>query len=172
MSILDVMPNKKALRGFTLIELLLVVTVLSLLAVAVFVGLNPAKRLIDTKNAKRTSDVDTVLSAIHESIIDNNGTYPTGLSAGMNEKQIGNSTGGVPTCIIATAGCSVTTNTDCVDLTQGAQNLSKYIKTYPIDPTTTYNASTSGYTVKVDSNGIVTVRACGAEGGSIIYASR
>ena len=43
----------KRLQGFTLIEILLVVAMISILAVAVFVALNPAKRIIDSKNARR-----------------------------------------------------------------------------------------------------------------------
>jgi prepilin-type N-terminal cleavage/methylation domain-containing protein len=156
-------------KGFTLIELLLVVTILSLLAVTVLVSLNPATRLRDTKNARRTQDVTTILSAIHQSIVDNKGSFPDGLTVGMSEKQLGNSTGGTPTCAVATGGCSVAGASDCVDLTTGTQNLSAYLKSIPIDPagTPAYDASVSGYSVKVDTNGIVTVRACGSEGTSI-----
>jgi prepilin-type N-terminal cleavage/methylation domain-containing protein len=157
--------------AFTLIELLLVVAIISLLSVAVFVALNPAQRLSDTKNAKRSIDVDTILSAIHQSIVDNKGTFPTGLSSGMNEKQLGNGTSG---CTINTGGCAVAGDTDCVNLMAGGQNLQQYMKENPIDPVGSpkYNASTSGYSVKVDTNGIVTVRSCGADSGQTIYVSR
>ena len=161
---------KRVRRGFTLIELLLVVTIISLLSVAVFVALNPAQRLRDTKNARRTADIDTILSAIHQSIVDDKGTYPTGLSAGMDEMQVGNGTSG---CVIATGGCAVAGATDCVDLMSGANNLTAYLKAIPVDPdgSPTYTASASGYSVVVDANGIVTITACGAE-GTTIYASR
>jgi prepilin-type N-terminal cleavage/methylation domain-containing protein len=161
---------KRGRDGFTLIELLLVVAIISLLSVAVFTSLNPSQRLSDTKNARRATDVDTLLNAIHQSIVDNKGTYPTGLSAGMDEKQTGNGTAG---CTVATGGCAVAGATDCVDLLVGSQNLARYMKDVPVDPegAPTYNASTSGYSVKVDANGIVTVRACGADGQQI-YASR
>ncbi|KKT58196.1 MAG: hypothetical protein UX91_C0004G0063 [Candidatus Amesbacteria bacterium GW2011_GWB1_47_19] len=159
--------NKR--RGFTLIELLLVVTIISLLAVAVFVALNPAQRLKDTKNARRTSDVDTILSAIHQSIIDNKGNYPTKMPAAGTEVQLGTAVAG---CAIATGGCAVAA-TACVDLmlATDARNLTKYLKELPLDPDGTVASNMSGYSVVVDTNGIVTVRACGAE-GTTVYASR
>jgi prepilin-type N-terminal cleavage/methylation domain-containing protein len=160
------MEGKK--RGFTLIELLLVVTIISLLAVAVFVALNPAKRLQDTKNARRTSDVDTILSAIHQSIVDTKGRLPTGLSLGMAERQIGT---GVAGCAIATGGCAVVGDASCVNL---VTPLAAYLKAMPIDPDggPTYTADLTGYSVEVDTNGIVTVKACGSEGTAEIYSSR
>jgi prepilin-type N-terminal cleavage/methylation domain-containing protein len=156
-------------KGFTLMELLLVVTIISLLAVAVFVALNPAQRLIDTKNARRTTDVDTILSAIHQSIIDDRGTYPTGLSAGMAERQIGTAGTG---CAIATGGCNVT-NAACLNLLGGGANdLSPYLSNVPIDPNLSSSSTRTGYSVVVNTNGIVTIRACEAEGGVTISASR
>lgn len=156
--------------GFTLIELLIVITIITALAVAVFAALNPAQRLKDARDARRTSDVDTLLTAIHQSIVDNKGTYPAGLSAGMVETQIGTSTG-TPSCVISTGGCSVAA-TACVDLTSP---LAKYLKTIPVDPSggTTYSSIKTGYSVIVDTNGLVTVRACGGENpSSLISASR
>jgi prepilin-type N-terminal cleavage/methylation domain-containing protein len=166
---LSLMPNKNLKSGFTLIELLLVVTILSLLAVAVFVSLNPLQRIKDAKNARRSSDAETILSAIHESIIDNRGTLPTNIaSVGTTNKMLGTATTG---CNVATAsGCYVPQSQDCVNLMTGTQNLSAYIKSVPIDPTGgSYTAALTGYTVQVDANGIVTVESCGdlADGGSI-----
>lgn len=147
-------------KGFTLIEILLVVAMISVLAVAVFVALNPAKRLIDSKNARRQSDVDTILSAVHQFIVDNRGVFPTNMPATNAESQLGTAGSG---CAIATGGCAVTAAA-CVDLMTGATNLSSYLKTMPIDPTTsTYTAAETGYSIVRDTNGIVTVRACGSE---------
>jgi len=165
--------HKRSLHegGFTLIELLIVITIIATLAVTVFVALNPAQRLKDAKDARRTSDVDTILTAIHAYIVDNKGNYPTGLSAGMVEKQLGTSTG-VPTCVISTGGCSVAAAADCVNLTTP---LNKYLKSMPVSPDSgsiTYSPATTGYSVIVDANGIVTIRACGTEGAIPIAASR
>ena|SRR3989344_3794677 len=152
-------------KGFTLIELLLVIGIISVLAVVVFVALNPAQRFKDARDARRTSDVDTILSAVHTSIIDNKGTLPTGLTAGMSEAQLGTAASG---CAVATGGCAVTTAA-CLDL---ATPLVKYLKTIPIDPSLTSASTKTNYSVVVDSNGIVTVKACGTEGTTNISASR
>lgn len=157
-----ILQNKK--KGFTLIELLVVVTILSILAVTVFVALNPSKRIKDAKDARRASDIDTILTAVHESIVDNKGTLPTGLTTGMVEKQLGTAVTG---CAIATGTCSVAGATDCVDLTTP---LVKYLKSIPIDPSGT--AALTGYSIIVDANNIVTIKACDVENSASLTISR
>lgn len=154
-------------KGFTLIELLLVIAIIAALAITVFSALNPSQRLKDSHDARRTADVDTLLTSIHESIIDNKGTLPTGLSTGMAETQLGTGASG---CAIATGGCSVVA-TACVDLTTP---MVKYLKSIPVDPLggVTYTAAKTGYSVTVDANNIVTIKACGTEGSTNISASR
>lgn len=155
-------------KGFTLIELLIVIVIISTLAVTVFVALNPAQRLKDARDAKRTSDVDNILSAIHQAIIDNKGTLPTNLPAVGVEAQLGT---GVA-CTNTLGGCN--TGDTCVNLMLGTINLSKYLKSMPIDPIggTTYDPTKTGYSVVVDTNGLVTVRACAREGTVDIFSSR
>lgn len=168
------MNKKRKQSGFTLIELLIVVTILTVLAVSVFVALNPSQRLIDAKNARRTSDVDTILTAIHESIVDNKGSNPTNLPAAGDERQLGTGS----SCTLNSIGGCLANNVTCADLTAGAQNLNPYLKSIPIDPiTTTYNATKTGYAVLRDSNGIVTIKSCAAENATgspaiNIWASR
>src|SRR6266576_1072917 len=159
--------TKKLNKGFTLIELLVVITIIAALAVTVFVALNPSQRLKDSRDARRTSDVDTILTAVHEYIVDNKGSYPPGLSAGMPEVQLGTGTSG---CAISTGACS-TLNAACADI---ATSSAKYIKSAPIDPlgSPTYVAAKTGYNLQVDANGLVTVKACGTEGASSIQSSR
>lgn len=152
-------------RGFTLIELLIVIAIIATLAVVVFVALNPAQRFKDTRDARRVSDVNTILTAIHASIIDNKGTLPTGLSTGMSEVQLGTAGSG---CAVATGGCSVTASA-CTDLTTP---LTKYLKTIPIDPSLASTSTETNYSVVVDANNIVTVKACGTEGTTNISVSR
>ena len=159
------LPTKK---GFTLIELLVVIAIISVLAVVVFVALNPAQRLKDAKDARRTADVDTILTAVHASIVDAKGTLPAGLATGMAEVQLGT----------AASGAAIA-NTNCTSVTTAALDLStplvKYLKTMPISPVsgaTTYTAALTGYSVVVDANNIVTVKACGTEGTITISASR
>lgn len=156
--------------GFTLIELLITITIIVILGVTVFVALNPAQRLKDAKDARRTSDVDTILSAIHASIVDDKGNYPSNMPAAGTIAQLGTST---TACTLAGTGNCVT-GVACVDLIAGTENLTPYLKSMPIDPTggTTFTAAKTGYTVVRDTNGIVTVTACGTEGAVVISASR
>lgn len=86
------------------------------------------------------------------------------MPAAGTEAQLGTGASG---CTIATGGCAVTAAA-CVDLMTGTYNLAKYLKSLPIDPLggTAFTAAKTGYSVVVDSNGIVTVRSCGTGAGT------
>lgn len=157
--------DKKRNQGFTLIELLIVIVIIATLAVVVFVALNPAQRFKDARDARRTADVETILTAIHASIVDNKGTLPTGLTTGMSEVQLGSAGSG---CAVATGGCNVVAGA-CTNL---ATPLAAYLKTIPVDPNLAANSTHTNYSVVVDSNNIVTVKACGTEGTTNISISR
>jgi len=144
-------------KGFTLIELLVVIAIIAVLATVVFVALNPTKRFLDARNSRRYSDVDTILTAIHEFAVDGGGALPTGINA--TEKQLGSCTTGGSTLCTGAA-------TACLDLS-GATLLGKYLKTIPVDPQQLAGSQTTGYSVVADANGIVTVKACAAEGVTI-----
>lgn len=153
---------RKVGKGFTLIEILVVIAIIAILAIVVFVALNPAKRIADSKDARRTTDVGSVLTAVQSYIVDNRGALPTGLTAGMSEAQLGTAVTGAA---IATGGCAVTTAA-ALDM---STPLVKYLKSIPADPDGT--AALTKYSIAVDANGIVTVKACGAE-NTTISASR
>lgn len=153
-------------RGFTLIELLMVVAIVSLLAVSVFVALNPSKRLRDTKDARRATDADTILTAIHQFIVDNKGDLPSGLTTPLAITMIGEG-----------AACSTTPGAYCgavpaACLTALDTELAPYLKSMPIDPngstgSPAFDANKTGYAVTVDTNGIVTVTSCSSENSAI-----
>ncbi len=149
---------KTAQKGFTLIELLLVIAIIAILATVVIVALNPVKRLQDARNSRRYSDTDSILTAIHEYVVDNNGSLPAGVTT--TEQQLG-------TCVSGGAAVCTTAAAACVDL---SASLVKYLKTIPVDPLGT--AATTFYSVVKDANNIVTVKACDAEDGATITASR
>lgn len=151
-------------KGFTLIELLIVIAIIAALAVVVFVALNPTQRLKDSRDARRTADVETILTAVHEYIVDNKGSLPTGMTTSMAEAQLGTAASGAA---IATGGCSVIAAAG-LDL---STPLAKYLKSIPTDPKTGTAALTL-YAVNVDANNIVTVKACGTEGSPNISQSR
>lgn len=147
-------------KGFTLIELLIVVAILAILATVVFVALNPAKRFADARNARRFVDVDSILTAIHEYAVDNNGILPAGI--GISEQQLGTcASGGNVPCTGAAAAC----------LNIGSTLLAPYLKTIPTDPNGG-TAATTFYSVSKDTNNIVTVKACNAEVGTTVQVSR
>ena len=146
----------KIKRGFTLIELLLVIAILSILLVVVFAALNPAQRLADTRDARRWNDVNQILTALHECIIDNDITT-CGLGTTVALSQIGTcGSGGATLCTGAAAACL---NLD------GDTDLDPYIASFPLDPSDG-TAATTAYAVQVAS-GIITVSACSAEGATI-----
>lgn len=150
-------------HAFTLIEILLVVGILAVLASVVFVALDPAKRFREARDARRTQDIQSILTAIHTYIIDNRGSLPAGLDT--TERQLGTATSG---CAISTGGCSVSGTGNCLNLTTP---LAKYLKSMPIDPNNG-TAALTRYSIIIDANNIITVRACGTEGASPISVSQ
>ncbi len=140
---------KKRDFGFTLIELLVVISIISILATVVFVALDPVTRFADARNSRRWSDVNSILTAIHEYIVDNDGSLPTGLTNGQAATELG-------TC----GGCD-----------NLATPLATYLKSIPLDPKSGTAANTN-YTVAVDTNNIITVAASAAEGGETVEVSR
>lgn len=149
---------RKPSKGFTLIELLIVISIISALAIAVFVALNPGQRVQDANNARRAADANTILTAVHASIVDNDGTIPAGIST--TEKQIGSAVTG---CTIATGTCAVAATADCINL---ASVIPAYLKSNPID-VVGGTADLTGYSIVIDGNNIVTVKACNAQGTTI-----
>ena len=151
-------------RAFTLIELLVVIAIIAILAAVVFVALNPVQRFADARNSTRISDVNSLLTAVHEYIVDNGGALPTGLTAGMSETQLGTA---ASACTVTDKGTACGTVAACVDL---STPLAKYLASIPDDPQG--SAARTGYSVAVNANSIVTVRACDAESGATIQVSR
>lgn len=146
----------KKRSGFTLIELLVVIGIIAALTTVVFVAIDPAKRFKDARNARRITDADTLLGAVHQFIVDTGGSMPAGI--GASSSQIGScTTGGSTLCPGA--------GTACVDLAN-ILGANKYIKTNPIDPQGG-SAATTGYSVSKDVNNLFTITACLAEGTTI-----
>jgi prepilin-type N-terminal cleavage/methylation domain-containing protein len=148
---------KKIQKGFTLIELLVVILIISILAVTVFVALNPVKRFADARDSRRWTDVDSILTAVHEYIVDNGGTAPVGL--GVTEMQLGTSA----TACNTTNCTTPPTSAACLNLSTA---LAPYLKTMPVDPGVG-TAAISGYKIVKDANGIVTVSACASESATV-----
>lgn len=150
-------------RGFTLIELLVVISIIAILSTVVFVALNPAGRFADARNSRRFNDINSILTAIHECIVDNGGSLATcGLATSTAQTQLGSLGIG---CDDDACGAVAA----CLNL---STNLDAYLKTMPIDPSLGIGTSASLYSVTVDDNNIVTIDACAAENSVSVQVSR
>lgn len=143
--------------GFTLVELIIVIAIISILAAAIFVAIDPARRLHESRNARRSTDVATILEAIKTYQADNDGTHLASINAMVdgNYYQIGTEASGC-------AGlCGELTMQDaCVDLSGIGSN---YLAKIPYDPSTGSDTATR-YSILKDFNGAISVIACDSEG--------
>lgn len=141
-------------KGFTLIEILLVVAAIAILAGIVIVAINPAKQLGDTRNAERKSAVNTILNAVTQYAVDNNGVLPAGVGTTTAE-------------VCATAAPSCVGFVDLTVLTTSG----RYLVSIPNEPQKV-NANGAGYQIARDANGRITVSAQYPEQGATISVTR
>lgn len=67
------MKNKK---GFTLIELLIVIAIITILAAAVIVGINPARHFKMARNATRWNQMNSIATAVYSYAVEHAGIFP------------------------------------------------------------------------------------------------
>ncbi|MBI5421936.1 prepilin-type N-terminal cleavage/methylation domain-containing protein [Candidatus Peregrinibacteria bacterium] len=144
--------------GFTLVELIIVIAIIAILAAAIFVSIDPARRLHEARNARRRTDVMTMVEAIKQYQVDNDGIhYITIANADFDDPRII----GLPALVCDTTCSAVTvTNTQCLDLSDIGPN---YLSRIPKDPTIGTDQWTAYYLIK-GSSGNITVGACEPEG--------
>lgn len=147
-------------RGFTLLEVLLVVAIIAILAGIVIIAINPGKQLGDSRNAQRSADVTSILNAVYQYSLDNNGTVPSGIGASAVE-------------ICSSSGAACTNPGTTVDLSVLTTN-GKYLVSIPKDPqcATVCAANGVGYQILKDTNGRITVSAPSAEQSKTISVTR
>jgi len=128
--------------GFTLIELLVVIGIIAILAAIVIVSINPAKRFKDARVSQRHANVESILNAIQQEIVDNKG---------------------VTLCPITASPEIMTSDVSGVDLTTC---LADYLAVLPFDPSEASGAEWNDasnydtkYTVEMNAKGQVTVAA-------------
>lgn len=154
-----------AQKGFTLLEILLVVAAIAILAGIVIVALNPGKQLGDTRNSQRSVDVNTIINAVYQYSLDNNGNFPSALDGVAGTSQVlGTASSGCDsTCTAATTVAA------CADLS--GDLVSTYVVGIVVDPTTGTDANTDYYINKL-GNGRLTVGACDPEQSATIEVTR
>ena len=140
---------RKSSKGFTLIEILIAVGIIAILAAIVIIAINPARQFQRARDSQRWSDVNAVLNAVHQRMVDNKGSFAE--------------TG---TCDALPATAKYITSTDGdnnVDLC--ACLVTTYIAAMPYDPSdaaagyTDCDAYTTGYTIMQAATGRITVAA-------------
>ncbi len=150
-------------NGFTLVELLIVIAVLAILAGIVMVALNPKARFEDSRNTRRVSDIDAIISALKIFQIDNAGNYIANLEDATADMyyQIGLGSNCNDTCVSG----NIVLQTDCLDIEELTDV--GYLPSVPIDPgdQAATEDETRYYIVK-KSTGAVEVGACSPELGS------
>lgn len=141
------MMKKVSARGFTLLEILLVVGIISILAGIVILAINPTRQLGDTRNAQRRSDVLTILNAVYQYSLDNQGSVPT---------------------LVESDTCD-DTGTDALDLDSDLVTASStYLVSIPTDPSAENSSIASEYYLVKRTSGRITVCAPNSLGeGSI-----
>ncbi|MDP2642999.1 MAG: prepilin-type N-terminal cleavage/methylation domain-containing protein [Candidatus Peregrinibacteria bacterium] len=142
-------------KGFTLVEVLLVVVIIAILAAIVIIAINPARQIAQANNTQRSSDVQALINAVHQSAIDNRGTLPAAITA-----------------VATVVGSGVGQIDICADV------VPTYMAAMPFDPTATDAAYTdctaynTGYTILKTVEGRVTVAAPAAELEKVISVTR
>lgn len=163
------MSSKKTRSGFTLIELIIVIAIIAILAAAIFVAIDPARRFNESRNSRRWSDITTILESVKKYQVDNGGTHYTTIDAITDDSfvRIGTTTNDDGLCAEEVSAAAVCSNAvsgagtaDCVDLSSIGAN---YLATVPTDPSAGTDADTGYYLFK-GASGEITVGSCNEEG--------
>jgi len=145
--------NTTQKQGFTLLEILLVVAAIGILAGIVILAINPNKQLGQTRNAQRQTNVTTILNAVYQYALDNNGSLPPAITTTQTE--------------ICKTGATCTGLVDLSVLTTNEE----YLVDIPTDPTGS-SVNGAGYEIKKTANNRVTVVAPDAEQSATISVTR
>lgn len=140
-------------QGFTLLEILLVVAAIGILAGIVILAINPNKQLGQTRNAQRQSDVTTLLNAVYQYSLDNDGSLPASITTTQTE--------------ICKTSATCTGLIDLSVLTASEE----YLVSIPTDPTGS-STNGAGYEILKTANNRVTVVAPDAEQSATISVTR
>ena len=143
-------------RGFTLLEILLVIALIAIIATITIVALNPTRQYGQANNTTRKSHVNTILNAIHQYGVDNNGSLPSTIPTATTCTT-------TPAHEICRTGTACGTGVDLSSLTASEV----YLVSIPVNPTS-QSATSTGYNVIQSTNGRVTVCAPDTDLGEAI----
>jgi len=145
-------------NGFSLLRLIVLIACVAIALVIAFIVLNPAKRIRQNRNARRTADVATILQAV-QAYRSGRGTLPPGIDADAASVQIiGRNPGD---CGSIACGGHALPASDCVIRDLDA-SLQPYLKNMPMDPKSGSESDTR-YFINQNEQHAVTVGACDAE---------
>lgn len=127
--------------------------IIAVLSGIVFAALSPTRQLGSTRDAKRRSDINTILNAVYQYVIDYN-NLPPGIPVGTARE----------ICRTNAASCN---NGVDLDVLTGA-----YLVSMPVDPHAPETGTGTSYFIRRDSNGRLTVNAPLAEEADAITQTR
>jgi type IV pilus assembly protein PilA len=143
-------------KGFTLIEILIVIGLIALLSAVVIIAVNPSRQFSQARNSERWSEINTILNAVYQYAVDNNGTVPSTITASSTE------------ICASGATCPSLIDLDVLDLNEA------YLVELPQDPECPDECATNGigYAISKSTNGRVTVSSPDAELSETISVTR
>jgi len=145
----------------------LVIAAIGILAAIVLVAINPNRQLAQARNAQRRSDVNTILNAVYQNIIDNSSTGVAPILASITTSRQIISSADVTCSVPAYTGIN---NTAVTAINAAGVNLvttlsPDYLASIPRDPQATVANCTDYVILRTTTSGTdrITVEAARAE---------
>ena len=154
------MPNKNKKSGFTMIELMVIITGIGILLAVTVSYVNPLKRIGESRDARRSSDVESLAQALELYATDNS-QIPSDFSTpilAIDEKYVLCNSASSLTCDGDTHACVVVDDADFL----------VYIDSLPVDPSKSSAADTGYYVMRKENQGKIVVGACNPYGSDAI----
>jgi prepilin-type N-terminal cleavage/methylation domain-containing protein len=149
--------HKRRVSGFTLIEILIVIGIIAVLAAIVLIAVNPARQFAKANDAQRSSNINTILNAVGQYLVDQKGATTT-LNLTTTDRPIASGSGNVDLCTLL---------------------VPTYVAALPVDPTngtpqpsvlpTGCGAYNTDYRIRTDATGrLITITADGEATSTIV----